>query len=317
MTAIPPAGAHGGDGPRIARALGIAPEEILDLSLSLNPVAANPRPIVAAHLDALGHYPDPGDAEAALATTMGIDPDRLLLTNGGAEAIRLVAAELDGSVTEPEFSLHPRGGGPRWRSNPHSPTGLLSGPSERAGVWDEAFYAIATGEWTRGDEGVTVVGSLTKLLACPGLRAGYVLAEPALIGACRRRQGPWSVNGLAAAALPELLSAVDLHRTHTGVAELRDRLRSVLHNHTLSVRPSNANWVLVEHPDLRGLLAPEGIVVRHCASFGLPGITRIAVPDEVGLARLDTALAKVLAGRQAQGSVRRPHPVGWRRPPGS
>jgi len=60
-----------------------------------------------------------------------------------------------------------------------NPTGLLAGQSETAAVWDEAFYALATGSWTRGDvaAGATVVGSLTKLFACPGLRVGYVLAS--------------------------------------------------------------------------------------------------------------------------------------------
>ncbi len=62
----------------------------------------------------------------------------------------------------------------------------------------------------------------------------------------------------------------------------------------MTVLPSEANWVLVGHPDLRQLLAPEAVVVRSCASFGLPELTRIAVPDAVGLGRLDRALGKVL-----------------------
>src|ERR1700728_685864 len=110
MSVIPTPGAHGGDGERVARALGLDPADMLDLSQSLNPVARDPRPIVALHLGALGRYPDPTRAHRALATTMGVDPDRLLLTNGGAEAIALVAHELGGSVVEPEYSLHPCGG---------------------------------------------------------------------------------------------------------------------------------------------------------------------------------------------------------------
>ena len=57
-----------------------------------------------------------------------------------------------GRVEEPEFSLHPRGSatGPRWRSNPHNPTGRLAGPEERAEVWDEAFYPLATGSLDHG-----------------------------------------------------------------------------------------------------------------------------------------------------------------------
>ena len=81
-----------------------------------------------------------------------------MLTNGGAEAIALVAAELPvGNVIEPDFSLYRRHlarideSAPRWRSNPSSPHGELAGDDETAGVWDEAFYALATGAWTRGD----------------------------------------------------------------------------------------------------------------------------------------------------------------------
>ena len=145
-----------------------------------------------------------------------------MLTNGGAEAIALVAAEIGGRVDEPEFGLHPRRGGPRWRSNPHSPSGLLARPDERADVWDEAFFPLATGRWTRGD-GAVVVGSLTKLLACPGLRLGYVLADPALVARCRARQPAWSVGGLAAAALPELLEAADLPGWCAGLARAPGR----------------------------------------------------------------------------------------------
>jgi histidinol-phosphate/aromatic aminotransferase/cobyric acid decarboxylase-like protein len=284
---VPPAGAHGGDGPALARALGI---DVLDLSQSLNPVAPDVRPVVARHLDALAAYPDPGAATCALATAMGVDPDRLVLTNGGSEAIALVGAELGGTVVEPDFSLYPRGGGPVWRSNPHSPTGRLAPTDATAGVWDEAFLPLATGRWTRGDD-AWVVGSLTKLLACPGLRAGYVLAPtPADARRIAGRQPAWSVNGLVCAALPDLLAPVDLHRWSVEVASLRADLLAVLRAAGLDPEPSDACWVLVEAPGLRDRLAPKGVAVRDCTSFGLPHHVRIAVPDRHGLARLQEAL---------------------------
>jgi histidinol-phosphate/aromatic aminotransferase/cobyric acid decarboxylase-like protein len=288
-SSIPAAGAHGGDGPAVARALGIPPGDLLDLSQSLNPLAPDPRPVVERHLDALRTYPDTTAATEALAEAMGVATDRLLLTNGGAEAIALLAAEMGGRVDEPEFSLHPRSGGPRWRSNPHSPSGLLAGPDETAGVWDEAFFPLAAGCWTRGD-GVPVVGSLTKLLACPGLRAGYLLAAPGLVERCRARQPAWSVGSLAATALPDLLTPVDLPAWRDGIAGLRELLVEVLAAHGLTARPSDANWLLVDAPGLREVLAPHAVVVRDCASFGLPGVARIAVPDEDGVTRLDRAL---------------------------
>lgn len=291
---MPAAGTHGGDGAAVAAALGIDPADMLDLSASMNPVAPDPLPIVVRYLrEGLDGYPDARRAEAALAEAMGVDRKRLLLTNGGAEAISLVAAEIGGRVREPEFALHPRSGGPLWRSNPHSPSGLLAPADERVDVWDEAFYPLATGAWTRGDADAVVVGSLTKLLATPGLRVGYVLADPELVSACRARQPHWAVNGLACAALPDLLASVDLAATERGVAELRGELVDLLALNGITARPSDANWVLVEYAGLREALAPLGVLVRDCASFGMPGFARIAVPTADGLAKLARALARL------------------------
>ncbi|HYK28231.1 MAG TPA: aminotransferase class I/II-fold pyridoxal phosphate-dependent enzyme [Streptosporangiaceae bacterium] len=296
MTGLPLPGPHGGDGPAVAAWLGISPEAILDLSASLNPVAPDPVPVVSMHLTAIRRYPAAirvAAATSALADAIGIDPDRLLLTNGGAEAIALLGAELGGTVAEPDFALYPRSGGPRWKSNPHNPTGRLAEPADTAAVWDEAFYPLATGHWTRGDPDSVVVGSLTKLLACPGLRLGYLMADPHLVASCRARQAAWSVNALAADALPDLLSPVDLPRWSADVAGLRAKLAAVLRRHGLRPQPSQACWLLVHAPSLRAGLAPHGIVVRDCASFGLPGTVRIAVPDETGLARLEEALEHI------------------------
>jgi len=257
--------------------------------------------VLARHLDATRRYPDPRRATAALAEMLQVDGRRVLLTNGGSEAIALVAAEVrTGWVDEPDFSLYRRHlesldpSGPRFRSNPHNPTGVLAAPDDRAGVWDEAFYPLATGRWTRGDvdRGSVVVGSLTKVLACPGLRLGYVLApDPDLVDRLARRQPSWSVNGLGAAALPALLTPVDLPAWARSIAELRRQLVDLLERHGLRPRPAAANFVLVAGATgLRSRLAQSGVVVRDCTSFGLPDHVRVAVPDADGLHRLDAAL---------------------------
>ena len=299
VVVVPATGPHGGDGARVAAALGVDVTDLLDLSASMNPAAPDPAPVVARHLDALGRYPDAGEATAALAEAMDVDVQRLLLTNGGAEAIALVAAETGpGWADECDFSLYRRHmpsldpEGPRWRSDPHNPLGTLAGPEVRADVWDEAFYPLATGRWT-GDRGGFTLGSLTKLLACPGLRGGYVLCPDAQ--GCERvaaRQPRWAVNGLASAALPDLLATVDLAGWASAVAALRADLTTVVQAAGLEVRPgASANWVLVDGaPDLRVQLASHGVVVRDCSSFGLAGTHRIAVPAADQLPRLATAL---------------------------
>jgi len=287
-----PTAAHGGDGARLARRLGVPVANVLDLSLSVNPVAPDITELAARHLDALTRYPDPAEATAAMAGALGVAAERVVLTNGGAEAIALLAAELDGGrVDEPDFSLYPRTGtGPRWRSNPHNPTGILAGPEVRADVWDEAFYPLATGTWT-GGEGV-VVGSLTKVFAAPGLRVGYVLApDDELAARIRERQPEWSLNGLAATLVPELLVRADLVGWRDEIARLRANLAEVLRAHGYEPLPSDASWVLVPSAThLRDALACEGVLVRDCTSFGWPDRVRIAVPDAGGLSRLEQAL---------------------------
>lgn len=293
---IPPPGQHGGDGPAVARALGVDPATVLDLSASLNPAAPDITALARRHLGALRHYPDHRDATRAAAEAIGTAPGRFLLTNGGSEAIAIVAAEIGGRVrSEPEFALHPRGDqGPLWRSDPHNPTGRLADPGEQAGVWDEAFYPLATGRWSAHRDGV-VVGSLTKIFACPGLRIGYVIADD--IDRFTRRQPQWPLNSLAVALIPELLAAADLPAWTTEIATRRGELTDLLASHGLSAEPSDAPWVLTRAPGLRDQLAPHGVIVRDCASFGLAGHVRIAVPDSAGLARLDTALDRALATR--------------------
>ena len=294
---VPPAGEHGGDGARLAAALGIDVGAVLDLSASLNPCAPDIAAPAARHLGELRRYPDAAPATVALAAAIGVDADRVVLTNGGAEAIALVAAELGaGWVEHPEFSLYERHlpmldpGAGRWRSNPRNPTGELAAAGDRAAVWDEAFFPLATGQWTRRDADAIVVGSLTKLLACPGLRLGYVVAPTAAFAdAVRRRQPAWSVGSLACAVLPEALALVDLARWSTAVAELRRALVDVLDGFDVSA--ASAPWVLVhDAADLRERLARHAVLVRDCTSFGLPGTVRVAVPDEAGLERLRRAI---------------------------
>lgn len=299
VSPVPPAGAHGDDARRVARALGVDPANLLDLATTLNPVAPDITAHVAGAAGAVRWYPDPGRATAALAERLEVDPDLVVLTNGGAEAIALVAAERPvGSVEGPEFSLYERhlaGAGPdRWASNPNNPTGRLAAPDEVAAVWDEAHYPLATGRWSRRDPGAVHLGSLTKLLACPGLRLGYVVVpDPALAARLRNRQPAWSVNAIACEVLPDLLDLVDLGAWSARIAGLREDLATLLRAHGFHPAPSDAPWLLVPaSAGLRERLAPLGVLVRDATSFGLAGHTRVGVPDERGLERLAVALAR-------------------------
>ena len=274
---------------------------MLDLSVSLNPVAPDVGAVVAGHVDAIARYPDPATATATLAAAIGVDPDLLVLTNGGAEAIALVASiEREGAIVDPEFSLYRRHlarvapDAPRWRSNPSSPDGLLAPAGDVARVWDEAFHPLAAGAWTRGDATSWRLGSLTKVWSCPGLRIGYVIAPDLdAAAALRDRQPRWSVNGLALEVVEALARESDPPTWTSAIAALRGQLVAALTGCGFEVADTDSYWVLVHRPGLRELLAPHGIVVRDCTSFGLCGVARLAVPDDDGRARLVATLERV------------------------
>jgi len=302
---VPQAGRHGGDGPAVARALGLDPAALLDLSQNLNPFAPDVAAVAERHLGELRRYPDPAAATRLLAEAMGVARGRLLVTNGAAEAVSLVVAEVGGQVwAEPEFGLHPRGdSGPTWRSDPHNPSGRLAGSEETAAVWDDAFYGLATGRWTASRDGI-VVGSLTKTFACPGLRLGYLIADD--VAQFARRQPHWAVGSLALALLGDLLELADLTSWSAAIASARADLVEVLAARGFDVEAADAPWVLVQAPGLRGALAPHGVLVRDCTSFGLEGVARVAIPDTAGLERLTAALDRAgldRAGAQGAGAA--------------
>ena len=106
---------HGAHYAEAAQALGTSSDAFLDFSQNINPLGP-PAAALAAAAKALheeaGRYPDLDYAElrAALAGYLGVSPESVLPTNGGAEALFLaarVAAEGPGSkaiILEPTFS---------------------------------------------------------------------------------------------------------------------------------------------------------------------------------------------------------------------
>ena len=85
---------HGGQIFAVARRLGIAPEEILDFSASINPLGPAPtvREAVLAAFDRVVHYPDSAASELRERLAAGHDlaPNQLVVGNGSTELIHLL-----------------------------------------------------------------------------------------------------------------------------------------------------------------------------------------------------------------------------------
>ncbi|MGZ4491341.1 MAG: cobyrinate a,c-diamide synthase [Nocardioidaceae bacterium] len=182
--------------------------------------------------------------------------------------------------------------------NPCNPTGRLTdrGTVEallrpgRTVLVDEAFMDAVPGERAslagRRTAGLVVVRSLTKTWSIPGVRAGYLLADPGTVTALARQQPPWSVSGTAAAAMvacsTDAARAEAERRAREGAGH-RAVLREGLAAHGLPVTGHPATpFVLVRvPPSLRAELRARGFAVRRGDTFpGLgPGWVRIAVRD--------------------------------------
>lgn len=137
--------------------------------------------------------------------------------------------------------------------------------------------------------------SLTKDHALPGIRVGYALACPALVAGLDRVRPTWSVGAAAQAVATCAL-------THTQfLAESRARLQAdrlalvqSLRDVGYSPFPSVAPYVAFPVGDAealrRQLLVEHRVLVRDCASFGMPDVVRVAVRPEAQRMRLLAAL---------------------------
>ncbi len=289
------------EGPRLARALGIEVDAVLDLSQSLNPLAPDVAPLVVRAAEGVRRYPEPAEATEALAAALGVDPGRVLLTNGGAEAIALVARPSPSGVWTTRSSRSTPG---TWSGSIRPGRGGARTRTTRPGRWPTPRTGRRSGtrpsiRWPRGGgRGATPTAapsswSLTKLFACPGLRIGYVLGpDEVLIDRLRRRQPRCRlVNALALAVVPALLAVADLSDWSARVAGLRRDLVQALASVGLEALPSSANYVLVPRaPGVRERLwrPPSRCGTPHRS--GSPNGIRVAVPDAAGLDRLVSAL---------------------------
>lgn len=151
-------------------------------------------------------------------------------------------------------------------------------------------------------DNVILLRSLTKLYAIPGLRLGYLLANPETVRRAAQLQMPWSVNAPAAALVAPLLTDDSFVRhTHAWLGAELPRLSRGLAALGLRVAPSRANFLLFQDASsatatqaLFEHLLRAGILVRHTHNFvGLDGAwLRVAVRDRVDNERLLAVLAE-------------------------
>ncbi len=256
----------------------------------------------------------------ALAREFGVPAENILVSSGSNEAIYMIAsyaAARENLILQPVYGEYKKaldGYGARtrnifslaeaegtrgaavWLCNPCNPTGaLISGAEldaaaernpETLFIIDEAYRDFVwTEQLPRAPKilpNVVRLRSLTKIYDLCGARVGALVSHEAAVEKIKARQPEWSVSGLAQQAAlwragDETLKA----RTREYYAREIPRLTAALREAGYAVRPTCANFFLVEAPDdedfIRFMLE-RGIVVRHTRNFaGLDGkFVRIA-----------------------------------------
>lgn len=177
--------------------------------------------------------------------------------------------------------------------NPNNPTGQCL-PTAMIQQWaatyvetlfivDEAYLPFVPRMQSAIDfnaPNLFILRSMTKDYALAGLRLGYALGAAGLIATLAAQRPPWNVNALAQAAGRAALQD-QMHLTQT-LAQLRkekDLLVVGLKNMGYHPLPSRTHFFLLPVPQaasFRAALLRYGILVRDCASFGLPHYIRIA-----------------------------------------
>lgn len=194
--------------------------------------------------------------------------------------------------------------------NPNNPTGTFIWPDvithwattcpDTLFIVDEAyltFAASAPSVLPVQRPNMLVLRSMTKAYALAGLRLGYAVGAPDVLDALRRTRPPWSVNAFAQAAGIAALQDTDhLTACLTHIAAAKHDLIAGVQALGLAPVPSTTHFFLmrVSHgAAYRQALLERGILIRDCASFGLPTYIRVATRRPEENARLLAALAEV------------------------
>ncbi len=199
--------------------------------------------------------------------------------------------------------------------NPANPTGTVMPAStlrrlcaaypQSWFVIDEAFVAFAPTGIGLLEQGplpinALIVRSLTKELALPGLRMGYVVATAEMATALAGILPPWPLSAPALAAAVAGMSDTD--HIEGGAALARKevgQLSKAFARVGVATVPSAANYLLAYAPDAVAAFRERGIAVRDCASFGLPQHIRLAAPGDDCLEAVLDAIDHLKVARYA------------------
>ena len=195
---------------------------------------------------------------------------------------------------------------------PNNPTGNLLAPekilrlAEVANVVvDESFIDFLEVESVRKfvSEKISVVQSLTKIFAIPGLRLGFAVVEENLATRLNLCKDVWNVNFLAQKAGVAALDDENFLKRTRAWLELEKKffVARLEKMSGIKIFPPTVNFILFRHENADKILNElrrEKILLRSCANFAGLDETylRSAIRSRKENLRLLDALKKILEG---------------------
>ncbi|MEZ5461786.1 histidinol-phosphate transaminase [Dokdonella sp.] len=198
-------------------------------------------------------------------------------------------------------------------ANPNNPTGtwfddgqlealLKHVPLTTLVVVDEAYYeyvdapGLSTALRFAGQyPNLVVTRTFSKAYALAGLRVGYLVADPGVVGVLDRLRESFNVNGLALAAAEAALSdQAHLETVLSWTRDEREWLRTELAQRGYRALPSQTNFLMVDlgvdASTLQARLFEHGVIVRPMQGYGLGNTIRISLGSRFENERLLAAL---------------------------
>jgi histidinol-phosphate aminotransferase len=225
--------------------------------------------------------------------------------------------EFDRSLRLPVDRIAASGASIFFLTSPNAPTGVGFSTAEIEAllqsfpgllVVDEAYAPFAREDalpLLARHPRLVVVRTLSKAFALAGLRVGYALADPGVIGLLDRVRDSYNVNRLSQAAALAALGDADYYAGLIGrVRETRDRCRREWsEKRGWFTYPSQANFLFTEPRDAQGrtgpavaksaydFLASRRVLVRHFPSHALTApFLRISIGTDGDMLVLNESL---------------------------
>ena len=205
-------------------------------------------------------------------------------------------------------------------ANPNNPTGtfntaeeidaLLAAVSKTAlVVLDEAYWHYAQGipgypkslpDLVREHENLVVLRTFSKAYGLAGLRVGYGVGDPEVVGWLDRIRMPFNVSLPAqAAALEALKDSAFVRRSIAQNEGQRAVVARALGEMGFGVGDSATNFVFARAPlpgrELFKALLRQGVIVRPLDEYGLPQHVRISIGTPAQNKTLLKGLSQILA----------------------